>query len=245
MTVGDGRYGNDAHYLLKKGLDVVATDISDALLSEARAKGHIEQYRRENAESLTFKDGTFDFVLCKESFHHFPRPMLALYEMLRVCRFGVVLLEPNDVYVHARMATLAKHLVKKLVKSMFGRRCDRHRFEKTGNYVYALSRREVEKVALGMNYRAVAFCGMNDYYDVGVEYEKALEQNRVFRKVRRKIQWRNLLCRMRIADYGLMASIIFKTVLKDDLRRSLRDAGYDVIQLPQNPYVSCDAETQI
>ena len=32
LTIGDDRYGNDAHYLREKGLRVLATDISDILL---------------------------------------------------------------------------------------------------------------------------------------------------------------------------------------------------------------------
>lgn len=31
ITIGDGRYGSDAHYLKQKGVKVLATDISDDL----------------------------------------------------------------------------------------------------------------------------------------------------------------------------------------------------------------------
>ena len=35
LTVGDGRYGTDAHYIFSKGVrNVLATDISDYLLRE-------------------------------------------------------------------------------------------------------------------------------------------------------------------------------------------------------------------
>lgn len=52
--------------------------------------------RVENAEKLSSPNETLDFVLCKESYHHFTRPMLALYEMLRVATKAVVLIEPNE-----------------------------------------------------------------------------------------------------------------------------------------------------
>ena len=52
LTVGDGRYGKDAHYLASKGAKVMATDISEHLLEEAKAKGYIDDYRKENAEAL-------------------------------------------------------------------------------------------------------------------------------------------------------------------------------------------------
>lgn len=98
LTVGDGRYGKDAHYLLQKGCDVIASDISDFLLQEGKKAGYISNYKQENAEKLSFNDDEFDFIFCKESYHHFPRPMIALYEMIRVARQGVILIEPNDIY---------------------------------------------------------------------------------------------------------------------------------------------------
>ena len=96
LTVGDGRYGNDAKYITEKGCDALATDISEYLLKEAKDIDYISKYKLENAESLSFHDLEFDYVFCKESYHHFPRPMLALYEMLRVANSGVLLIEPND-----------------------------------------------------------------------------------------------------------------------------------------------------
>jgi len=96
LTVGDGRYGMDAMYLHAHGARALATDISGTLLEEARTKGLIQEYRVENAEALSFHDRSFDFVLCKESYHHFPRPMCALHEMLRVASRAVLLIEAND-----------------------------------------------------------------------------------------------------------------------------------------------------
>ncbi|WP_158308790.1 methyltransferase domain-containing protein [Desulfocurvibacter africanus] len=75
----------------------------------------IPEYSVENAEKLSFANGSYDYLLCKEAFHHFPRPMIALYEMLRVARKGIVLIEPNDNGADG--------------------------FEECGNYVYSLSRR--------------------------------------------------------------------------------------------------------
>lgn len=49
LTVGDGRFGNDSHYIVEKGCDVIATDISDLLLKEAKDIGHIFEYKKENA----------------------------------------------------------------------------------------------------------------------------------------------------------------------------------------------------
>ena len=40
LTVGDGRYGKDAKYISEKGCDVLATDISEHLLKEAKNIGY-------------------------------------------------------------------------------------------------------------------------------------------------------------------------------------------------------------
>src|SRR3984893_12033478 len=55
LTVGDGRYGKDATYIRDKGCNVLASDISDVLLEESKQAGHIEKYRKENAEKLSFE----------------------------------------------------------------------------------------------------------------------------------------------------------------------------------------------
>jgi SAM-dependent methyltransferase len=48
-----------------------------------------------NAESLAFVDESFDVVFCRSSLHHFAHPLLAVSEMVRVCRGGgrIVLLD--------------------------------------------------------------------------------------------------------------------------------------------------------
>ena len=85
VTVGDGRYGTEVNYLISKGLDALVTDYSDKLLKIGYEIGFINKYQKENAESLTFKDNSFDYII-KEAFHHFPRPWIALYEAFRVCK---------------------------------------------------------------------------------------------------------------------------------------------------------------
>lgn len=237
LTVGDGRYGKDAHYILEKGCDVLATDISDYLLREAKDLKFIIDYSEENAESLSFQDDEFDYVFCKESYHHFPRPMIALYEMMRVARRGVVLIEPNDPYiVHRDLQGLFK-IGKNLAKSLLRRTSEKHAFEESGNYVYDISRREVEKVALGLNYSLVAFRGINDAYVQGVEYEKTSANGPIFQEVKRRIRKANLLCRMGVMDYGVLAVFIFKNTPRKQLLRRFTDEGFEIFNLPKNPYI--------
>src|SRR3989338_3258560 len=114
MTIGDGRFGSDAHFLFRNGATALATSISDATLAEAKARGFIREYRIENAEHLSASDAAHDFVLCKESYHHFPRPPVAFYEMLRVSGIAVALIEPFEG--GGRLLNGLKTLAKKILR---------------------------------------------------------------------------------------------------------------------------------
>jgi ubiquinone/menaquinone biosynthesis C-methylase UbiE len=97
LTVGDGRYGSDGHYLKSCGAKRVhCSDYSDALLEIGKELGYIKEFSAQNAEALSFGDEEFDYVFCKDALHHFPRPYIALNEMFRVSRRGVILIEPRD-----------------------------------------------------------------------------------------------------------------------------------------------------
>jgi SAM-dependent methyltransferase len=68
----------------------------DAAVEEAAARDPRMSYELANAEALPYASRSFDLVLCKEALHHLARPVLGLYEMLRVCRRRAVLIEPWD-----------------------------------------------------------------------------------------------------------------------------------------------------
>ena len=85
-----------------------------------------------------------------------------------------------------------------------------HGFEEVGNYVYTISVREVEKVALGMNFRMVAYKGINDCYIDGVEYEEMNNESRLFKKVKRKIHLLDILSETGLMNWGLLVCMIFK-----------------------------------
>ncbi|NJK32489.1 MAG: class I SAM-dependent methyltransferase [Deltaproteobacteria bacterium] len=96
LTVGDGKYGSDANFLLSLGCRVTASNLAVESLKEAHAKGWIEEWLEINVEDIALPDCAFDFILCKHTYHHLPRPPLGLYEMLRVAKRGVILIEPLD-----------------------------------------------------------------------------------------------------------------------------------------------------
>jgi ubiquinone/menaquinone biosynthesis C-methylase UbiE len=233
LTVGDGQYGLDSVRLRERGVNsVLPTDIADASLKDAKARGIIDDYRVENAEHLTFADRSFDYVFCKEAFHHFPRPFLALYEMLRVARKGVVLVEPHD-----QVGSLLKQAIYHL-RRMTGRRrhFDQDRYEDSGNYIYSISVREIEKACLGLNLPCVAFKGLTDFYVKGGEFEPAAFSSRKFLLMRSVILLHGLLARLGLAQHNVLMCCVFKSEPPIELRRRFAGGGWRLIDLPRNPY---------
>jgi ubiquinone/menaquinone biosynthesis C-methylase UbiE len=215
LTIGDGRFGLDALRIKKRGIkDILPTDISDALLHESLKRGIIEAYKTENAEHLSFPDNTFDFVFCKESLHHFPRPFLALYEMFRVCKKGIILIEPNDRHesLAFRFAFTLMNIFRKYVHP------DQDRYEDSGNYCYSISRRAIEQFCLGLNIPHVSFKGISSYYIEGVEFVPASLFASKFLTVRFVILVNNLLTCFKLSDHDILMSCIFK----DDLPLEVR-----------------------
>jgi SAM-dependent methyltransferase len=233
LTVGDGRWGRDARYILDHGSRALATDISGSLLKEAQKRGYIPECDVQNAEHMSFRDNSFDFVLCKESYHHFPRPAIALYEMLRVVRRAVVLIEPQDEYPGRPLRAL-KILIKRMTGRPFqtGYDC----FESVGNYVYTISKRELTKVALGLDLRHIAFRSLNSFYMPGIEYERVTTYNRSYLTVRLMILIQDVLTALGAVRSGLLVGIVFKEAPEERLAMGLKAKGFKLVELPRNPF---------
>lgn len=237
LTVGDGRFGTDAHYLLQAGArSVHCTDYSAALLKAGSDLGFIRSFSSENAESLSFEDASFDYVYCKEAFHHFPRAYIALYEMFRVARKAVILTEPRDQFADsAPFAWLFYLLTAPLRRSGY-----RHDFETVGNYVFTVSEREIEKFLLGMHYNWVAFTGCNDVFLPGVERvpmpPRSFQDWRTRAELDVKGFLLDLLCKAGLRKKGMLTAALFKEAPSEQTVAALLDAGWVVRQLPGNPY---------
>lgn len=244
LTVGDGRYGTDANALLSLGVkNVMCSDISDKLLRIGNENGFINQYSAENAEKMSFKNERFDFVLCKEAYHHFPRPHIALHEMFRVAKLGVILIEPCDSKISTPFIDILFPFIKKIRRKILKREYDDsgHAFEPVGNYVFSVSERELEKVQLGMHRRYLAFHAINDYYESGFEFLhfdtlKQSEQKKID-KAKRSIKRRDRLVKYGLKSPDLLASILFKSNPDPLILKFLDEAGWRVKELPNNPYI--------
>ncbi len=230
LTVGDGHYGADAMRLSRYDIDIHASSLTDATLRESEQKGWISQASAQNAESLTFPDSSFDFVVCKEAYHHFPRPPIAFYEMLRVARVAVVLIEPQ------RQPASPLGFLRNAFKRATGRTIEAS-YERCGNYIFRLNVSELSEMAKACDLPLVAYRGHNDFY------HPRLFGKRVASIGERAVFWagilvQNSLCRLRLMPYGGVSCAVFKKEPAGDVVRSLQASGIRVVRLPRNPYLT-------
>lgn len=216
LTIGDGRYGLDAIRMQRNGFeDVTATDIDAALLDASFSVGTLKSISEEDAENLSFGDNSFDYVLCKESYHHFSRPMLALYEMLRVASKAVVLVEPQDPYADAPLVPGPTVAV----------------YETDGNYIYTLSRRELEKVAYGLGLPALAYKNFCDIYLEGVDTALASEDNPAFTHFRLGVEEIEARCARGEDKYNMLMAVVFVEKPDADCIKSFVECGWEIKSL--------------
>tara|TARA_R110002124_G_C8900322_1_gene509809 strand:+ start:544 stop:1464 length:921 start_codon:yes stop_codon:yes gene_type:complete len=237
LTVGDG-YGFDANFFHKKGLKVTATDISNTFLPLSQKQGLFDNYSIENAEKLTFLDESFDYVFCKEAYHHFPRPYLAVYEMIRVAKEGVVLIEPHDPISKMPLLLAARNIFDRFNTNLLQKYWkNRYSFEDVGNYVFKLSEREIDKLANGIGMSMVAFKGINNnYYNAKVAHEKADNTSKAFKKIKKKLWLHNLLLKLSIMPSQILCAIIFKNRPSDQVMAAMKNEGFQIHLFPDNPY---------
>jgi SAM-dependent methyltransferase len=110
----------------------------DPAIRSVEASDPRVRYQIENSEHLSFDSRCFDFVLCKESLHHLARPVLGLYEMLRVCRRAALIIEPHE--------TLAGSLLEQLGLSTVYETDQVGNIGSRDNFVYRWSRRQLESL---------------------------------------------------------------------------------------------------
>ncbi len=238
LTVGDG-YGFDANYFARKGCKVMATDIGGAFLPLVKEQKLIDDFSVENVEKLSFEDNSFDYVFCKEAYHHFPRAYLGVYEMIRVAKKAIILVEPQDPLTKMPLMLAIKNILDRFDPTILQKFWkNRYSFEEVGNYVFKLSDREMEKIAMGMNLPAIAFKGINNsYWKAGLDTETADARSAAFRKIQSKLRRDNLLCKLGILPYQVLSAVIFKTLPTQETIDKLKNEGYLYYEFPKNPYL--------
>lgn len=124
--------GIDIHYLSKIcNPRIFASDYSKEAIERVRKTFPAVQAQVEDNEHLSFADNFFDWSFIAASLHHLPRPLLGLYELLRVSKQGVIVIEPNN----------------SLLTRLAARIGVAQEYEASGNYVYRISKGDVHKIA--------------------------------------------------------------------------------------------------
>ncbi len=252
LTVGDGRWGLDSIRIKKRGFEnVIPTDLCETLLKESKERGFINNYSVENAEKLSFEDNSFNYVFCKESYHHFPRPYIALYEMLRVASKAVFLVEPNDEPI-AQSVGLKDYLRFKfqVVLSKLGMRkqlSTHYRkpvlfpnkgYEESGNYVYSISKREAQKIMQGLNYPQIVYKEINTHYIKGCEFEPAdASKSSIFKELVETIKEEDDRCEKGWEMSNMIMIGLYKEEMSNEDRVVFQKQGFTVVDLPRNPHL--------
>lgn len=238
LTVGDGRFGTSATYIQRKGGEALPSDIDTTLLEIAKRENMIPDFAFANAEALPFADNSFAYSYCKQSYHHFPRPALAVYEMLRVSAKAVMFTEPHEFYPAPFTRNILQS-VKHGLKRLLGKTNVHHdsgNYETIGNYVYAVSVREFEKMALGLGLPAIAYKKIQDIYIAGVENELSESNGPLMQKIRQGLRKSRIKAFLKLADPNTIQMILFKALPENAIIEDLERDDYTFVVLPQNPY---------
>jgi hypothetical protein len=159
--------------------------------------------------------------------------------MIRVAKEAVILIEPQDPVLKMPLLLALCNLVDRINPNYVQKFWkNRYSFEVVGNYVFKLSEREVDKLANGIGLPAVAFKSINNnFYHPSIIDKKADSTSRIFKKMKRKIKFRNLLAKLSIIPSDSLCAVIFKTQPSPQLIANLKSAGFIFHQFPPNPYV--------
>ena len=240
VTIGDGKWGWDAHYLTTQGVKTItATDITEERLKAAKEVGYIPEYSVENAEKLSFPDASFDFAFVKDCASHCPRGYVVLYEMLRVARLGIVVVEPYDPRIPLVQNSVL--FIQRFFYKLIKRNPDT--FNQSANYVFTFSEREIEKMALGLHLQAVAFRHVNDHNTKNpAEYAESYSTEAAgYKSFMKQIRLRNMLTRIGLNPWGRVGAVILKEH-NPAAQRALEAAGFIYKVLPRNPYLKGKTE---
>jgi ubiquinone/menaquinone biosynthesis C-methylase UbiE len=229
LTLGDGA-GMDAWRLLQAGFEnVLATDLDDTVLRQTFNRGLITQFGVENAEALSLADNSVDFILCKEALHHMSRPYAAIYEMLRVARYGFVIVEPQDPWVDwpCRTDGTLPH------------------YESVGNFVYQFSRRDIEKIGYGVNMRGVASRSMVDVYIEGCEYAYCVDGDPIWKKTHEQVDANTAAMATGTVKANYVQGVFFKNTVAAELFEQLQreNPEWNFTRTDGNPFLNSSAAT--
>ena len=137
--------------------------------------------------------------------------MLGFYETLRVAKYGVILIEPNDCFSGQPTSVYPE-------EENYS-----DKYEEVGNYLYQISPREILKACWPLFLEKVLVRGFSDPYETPFVYESWLVRKKVLDE----------LGRDGLRQFNLMT--IFVEKQRDSLDLNLVE-GFKIYNRPKNPY---------
>ena len=232
LTIGDT--GADAHALQRLGAKhIVASCIDDCQIRNLKNRNYIPgvSVRSINAEAIPDMEPRPDYVLCKEAYHHFPRPDIALYEFLRTARKAVILIEPVDLG-DSRLLDVGKRLAKKVIR---GDSQSHFVFEETGNFIFRLSMRELDKKLTSIQNRTYYFRLFNDFFCWPLCRHRSDHRLAALTQGL-GVAVQDVACRLGLMAWGLAAVAIPTQSFHVRLGPELELSGFTKRSLPRNPF---------
>ena len=238
LTLGDA-YGHDANFLIEQGIQhTTASDLDPSMLQISKEHGLIHEFAIVNAEKMDFNNERFNYILCKESYHHFPRPYAALYEMIRVCKDGIIIMEPQDPICRMPLLMMISNICQKLNLGIMDKIWkNKISYESVGNFVYKVSEREFEKFAAGLNLPMIAVKEINpNFWFPGSNQIPAQMSQPAFKKIYWKKRFRDFLTLFGIFPSQTLVLVAFKHIPNENTLQRLKSEGYRISKIKKNPY---------
>jgi len=126
-----------------------------------RVKVH-QWLQQTKCESMTYGDNAFDYVMCKQAFHHFPKSVSGSYEMIRVSKMAAILVaEPIDILSKMASLMVIKNVLTELTRCWLISSGKSFFFRTVGNYVFKVSGERWRKLRWVLASPFIAFKRLN------------------------------------------------------------------------------------
>jgi hypothetical protein len=161
--------------------------------------------------------------------------------MIRVSKTATVLVtEPIDILSKMSLLVLVKNICDKINPLLINKIWkNRFSWEPVGNYVFKISEREIEKIAMGIGLPCIAFKRYDNFkshenieglFDVPIN-------KKLYRKIKLKLAIRSFISSLGIIPHGSLCCVLFKEQPGEKVVRWMKNLGFIIIPLPKNPYL--------
>lgn len=161
-----------------------------------------------------------------------------MYEMIRVAKHGVLVIEPQDPVIKMPLLLMLSNLLNRNAHFLNKLWNNRFSFEPVGNFVYKVSEREFEKLAAGLGLPIIGFKKINpNYWFKGADLVSTERYSKKFFFIRLKKFILDVLVRIKTMPSQVLATVIFKQLPDEFTIALLKKNGYHLVYIPQNPYL--------